>query len=354
MDFISREDIKKNAFENNLKTTMRYRAPGFPAGEMDIVLKGGNAIPSIFTREMIDRVVALPEGEMTAPADIEKFMKQVSVSVAVGMADYPTVYQYIYDEIVNTAFPKKVDVQDFIGMQAAFGIVNDGEGVPQAGFKFKMLDSVSFRTYATSYSITRKWVQFNEFWKVPQVSKALGIAHNAILDHIHLSPIIKYSYTGKSATAKNTTGSTALETVYLSLRDGLKDALQRTTSNGFRVRPTIALCNSATAMDVQAAVNGLLQKGTQLAGLGQIQTVLSYDGWDGEINGIKYSFEAPKDNEVYLIMPKLTFKALVKEDITHLEQRGNILTLSEVDVVETFTRAVVAEVAHTVQKVTIA
>lgn len=354
MEFISPETIRmKNATEKK-PMTLQYRAPKLPTGEMDVTVTGFGARKEVFTREALARTISLPEGEMMSQEDVHTFAKQSVLDVSLGMAEHPALYSFIYEEIKNADFPRTIKVMELIGMRAAFGVTNDGESVPMADFKFGKLDTVEFKTFAAGYSISRGWVNFNEFWKLPQASKALGIAHNAILDHLHLSPIITHSYTGDAVTNKVTTGSTDLENVWLTLRQGLKDALKRTNAGGYRIRPTIALCNSATAMDVEAAIKGLLQKGTQLGQLAQIQSVLSYDGWTGEVGGIKYEFKAPADNEVYLIVPKQSFKALVKEDLTHLEQRGNILTLSELDVVETFTRCAVAGVADAVHKVKLA
>lgn len=355
MDFITRESVVEQNKKDKRQIFKQYSAPHVAVGEMAVSFEGQGIRPEIFTNEMIARnSEAIPRGEMMSADDLRAFAEQTALDVSVGMAEYPTIFQHIYEEIKNEHFPRDVRVRDIIGLQAAFGVVNDGESVPLADFKFGSLETVSFKTFAAGYSISRTFEQFNEFWKLPQASKALGIAHNAILDHLHLSPIITHTYTGKAVTNKATGGSTDLETVWLTLRAGIKDALKRTTAHGYRLRPTIALCNSATAMDVEAAIKGLLQKGTQLGSLGQIKTVLSYDGWSGEVGGIKYDFEAPKDNEVYLIVPKVSFKSLIKEELTHLEQRGNILNLSALDVVETFTRVPVAGVADAVHKVKLA
>lgn len=355
MDFITRESVFEQNKKDKKQIIKQYAAPQIAAGEMAVTVTGSGERPEIFTKDMISRAAeALATGEMMSIDDLRAFAEQATVDVSIGMAENPTVFQHIYEEIKNDQFPRDVRVRDIIGLRAAFGIVNEGESVPIADFKFGSIETVTFKTFAAGYSISRMCEKFNEFWKLPQASKALGMAHNAILDHLHLSPIISHSYTGKAVTNKASGGSTDLETVWLTLRAGIKDALKRVSSHGYRLRPTIALCNSATAMDVEAAVKGLLQKGTQLGSLGQIKTVLAYDGWEGEVGGIKYEFDAPKDNEVYLIVPKTSFKSLIKEELTHLEQKGNILTLSALDVVETFTRVPVAGVADAVHKVKLA
>ena len=96
------------------------------------------------------------------------------------------------------------------------------------------------------------------------------------------------------------------------------------------------------------------KKGKTLGTLGMIEKIVVYDGWAGEVNGVKYEFNAPKDNEVFLIEPKNSFKALVKKELTKLEQKGHVLSLSNLEVAQFFIRAVVADVAGSVHKVTIA
>lgn len=353
MDFITQDTIRKNNLAAKRQIKRGYSLPNAPMGEMTF-MQTGEASKKLFTQGMLEKISKLPAGEMMSLADVRAFVQQAALDITIAQAEHPTVYQEIYDEIVNASFSETIKVRDLIGLQAAFSVVHDGESVSMASFKTGKFESVDMQTFATGYSISKDWVDYNQFWKVDQANKALGNAHNAILDHIHLSPIIKASYTGKAVTNKVTTGSTDLENVWLTLRKGIQDALKRKSLHGYRLRPTVALCNSSTAMDVEAAVKGLLQNGSQLGALGVIQKVVSYDGWDGEVNGNVYNFAAPQDNEVYLIQPKQTFKALVKTDITQLSQRGNVLTLSELDVAQFFRRAVVADVTNSVHKVLLA
>lgn len=359
MKIITKEELRNSALEEKKEFKAFYKAPNEPAGEMALQ-NTGTSSGAIFTQEMFSR---LAKGEKEAAGemsmqDVRAFIQNATVDVTKAMAANPTLYQFIYDEIFNSEFTETIDVRDLIGLQAAFGIVNAGESVPLAGWKTGKLETVKMIDYACGYSVLEKWVRYNQFWNVGQANRAMGIAHNAILDHIYLSPIINGTYSGGSITNKVTgaayTNAKELEIIYYTLRKGIKDALKRQNAHGFRLRPTIALCNSATAMDVEAAVAGMLQNGSQLGALGQIKTVLAYDGWQGEVKGEKVTFEAPKDNEVYLIQPKDMFKSLVKTDITQLTQKGDIMKLSNLDVVQFFSRAVVADVSGSVHKVVLA
>lgn len=356
MDFITQDTIRKNNLAAKREIKKAYTIPGAPVGEMAFK-HTGNGSKRIFTKENLSRYFdkdGRPTGEMMSLQDLRSFMQQSVLDVTAEQEEHPTIYKEIYDEIVSADFTETINVQDIIGLVAAFGVVHDGESVELASFKALKKEVVNMLTFAVGYSVSSDWLAYNQFWKVGQANKALGLAYNAILDHIHLSPIVKATYASKAVTNKVTTGATDLENVWLTLRQGLKDALARRSTHGYRLRPTVALCNSSTAMDVESAVKGLLQKGSQLGQLGVIQKVIAYDGWEGEVNGILCSFEAPKDNEVYLIQPKQTFKALVKTDLAELRQRGDIMRLSELEVVQYFRRGVIADVENSVHKVLLA
>ncbi|MGP1530056.1 MAG: hypothetical protein ACTTI3_06925 [Treponema sp.] len=271
MQFITTEAVKEEQHKRKEQQKLRYTTPIHPQGQMAVTVTGSNKGASLFTKEALERTLALPAGEMMAPADLKNFARQSVVDIATGLAEHPTVYQYIFDIIENGEFPRNVLARDIVGAQAAFSIVNSGESIPLADFKLGKKETVELKTFAAGYSLSRDMVLFNEFWKIPQLNKALGIASNTALDHVHLSPIFTHSYSGKALTSKVSTSKSDLENVWLTVRKGLQDALGRVNAHGYRLRPTVALCNSATAMDVEAAVNGMLQNGSQLGALGQIK-----------------------------------------------------------------------------------
>lgn len=354
MKFITKEGLKNSILDEQREFKVNYEMPGEPRGEMALKVTG-TSNKKLFTGEMFSRFAgSKPSGEMMSIQDVRAFIQNATVEIAKARTENPTLYQFVYDEIVNADFTETIDVKDLIGLQAVFSIVNAGESVPLAQWKSGEVKTVKMSDYATGYSVLEKWVRYNQYWNVEQANRALGRAHNAILDHIHLSPIIKGTYTGKALTTKVTlTDATELEVIHATLRKGLKDALKRTDDHGFRLRPTVVLCNSATAMDIEAAIKGTIQKGSELGALGNLQTVIAYDGFEGTVGKQKVSFDAPADGEAYLIKPKEFFKALVKTDLTQLTQRGDIMKLSNLDVVQFFSRGVVADVAGSVHKVTL-
>lgn len=351
MELISYESKRAEALKSHATMIKNYSIQGGAlAGEMNLKITGNKA-KRIFTNEKFESLAKKPQGEMGA-SELKELIQQAIIDIASEEANHPPLYKEVYEEIKNSSFPQSLEVKDIIGLQTAFGIVGDGESVPLADFRCEDLGTVHFKTMATGYSVTEEWVAFNHAWKIEQANKALGQAHSAILDHIHFSPIISATYDAKAETKKVAVkDGTPLQIVYHSLRQGLKDAMGRRNRRGYIFKPSVALCNSATALDVMSAIKGETEKGKTLGSLAMVEKVIVYDGWAGEVNGVKYEFNAPKDNEVFLIEPKKTFKALVKKELTKLEQRGHVLSLSNLEVAQFFIRAVVADVAGAVHKV---
>ena len=351
MELITYAERRENALKQKAHVIKKYDAfNGSLTGEMEMVVEGKKG-KRIFQSEHFESLAKKPAGEMRL-GELKNLLKQAVVDISSEEAIKPPLYLEIYDEMRDESFPATMEVKDIIGIQSAFTVVGDGEAVPLAEFKVEDAGQARFKTYATGYSITEEWVAFNQFWKIEMANKAIGAAHNATLDHIHLSPIIRGDYKDEKKTNKVAkTGDTALQIVYNSLRAGLKDALKRRNSKGYILKPTVALCNSATAMDVMSAVKGETEKGQTMGSIGMIDKVIAYDGWAGSVNGVSYDFTGPKDNEVFLIEPKAGFKALVKKEVTRLEQKGNILSLGNLDVVEFFIRALVADINNSVHKV---
>lgn len=351
MKLITYAEKREKNLMNKAHIIKKYDAfNGLLTGEMEMVLEGKKG-KRIFQNKHFESLAKKPAGEMSI-GELKDLLKQAVVDIASEQSQTPPLYLEIYDELKDESFPATLEVKDVIGLQSAFTVVGNGEAVPLADFKVKDMGQARFKTYATGYSITEEWVAFNQFWKIEMANKAIGVAHNAILDHMHLSPIILGEYKDKKKTDKVAkTGDTPLQIVYNSLRAGLKDSLKRKNARGYVFKPTVALCNSATAMDVMSAVKGETEKGKTMGSIGMIDKIIAYDGWAGKVNGVDYDFVGPKDNEVFLIEPKVGFKALVKKEVTRLEQKGNVLTLGNLDVVEFFIRAFVADIDGAVHKV---
>lgn len=352
---VTRESIRSDALAKKAEQKVKFSAPG-ASGEMGFTFDGsGEGKGKYFDQAALDRVkTALAAGEMMAPADLNSFINQVIVDVTEAKNQFPTVYGEIYQTKTDANYPKTLKVKDFIGLKAVFAKVFLGESISMAEFKSGVLEYAEFVTEACGYSVLRDWVLFNELWNITNANEAIGVAYNARMDNMHLAPICAATYSGGTATAKVTTGGTEFENVWLSLRQGIKDALKRKDPiSGAILKPTLALCNTATAMDVEAAIKGGLQDGSTLGELGMIQKVVAYDGWSGTVNGVATTYAGPADGVVYLIRPKSKFISFVKEGRTKLSQKGNVLTLSEMDVAETFTMTLISDTENSVQEVTV-
>ena len=103
---------------------------------------------------------------------------------------------------------------------------------------------------------------YDEGWRVELANKSLGESYNALLNHIHLSPLINADYTVATGFGNETAFTTApsgneLENIRLTLRQALQDAAGKEDSFGRRhpIMPTLALMNLATSYKVNDALS---------------------------------------------------------------------------------------------------
>jgi hypothetical protein len=143
----------------------------------------------------------------------------VRIDVAFGLAEIPLLYGPIYER-VNGPFPGGVfqidentlqaDVlflQKFEGGEVEFGTLR--KGAPSLG---------SIQTYAAGFEWTEDMVEFDRTWDIELHNRAFGRSYNALLNHLHLSPIIGFSYAGGNSTAANATGATTQEKTHLTFQ----------------------------------------------------------------------------------------------------------------------------------------
>src|SRR5690606_18998163 len=84
--------------------------------------------------------------------------------------------------------------------------------------------TVPIRHWATGLEYSKDLVIFNELWNVPIVERQMGVAHNALLNHLHLGPILTYSYTAANQTGANTAGDSLVEDTFLTIQDAITNS----------------------------------------------------------------------------------------------------------------------------------
>jgi hypothetical protein len=299
-----------------------------------------------------------PIGEMLTNETARKeLVQKVVLDVELGREQVPILYTPIYERLQDPNFP-----QDFEAKWAQYGTVIFFEHLEGEEVKFGSLQAekgpiAHLRGYAAGFEYTKEIQLFNQTFNLELLNRAFGEAHNAILNHLHLGPIIGHSYktankTGpvyvdeKGKTLANSTGSHYILSLRATLRQALKDA--RTAR-----RPgSILLANSADQEDIAEAMSSFTIQATPYRALSGITDIVYYDGWTAKVGKKDYSYPGVTAGKAYLIRPKRGFKELIKQDLLINATMGDITRLVESQIVGDFWRGVFAAIDENVQEIT--
>lgn len=282
-----------------------------------------------------------PVGEFLGTGNmVEELMQYVTVQVESGRDEVPLLYKPIYRTQTNANFPRFL--QSEIGnVKADVVFLNhlEGQEVRFGTTRTEMGPTVPILTYSAGFQWDEDVEVYDEGWRVEAANQAIGEAYNALLNHLHMSPIINFDY----ATATNTTAlqvapsGNRLEAIRLTLRQAMYDAAQKTDGLGRKaaIRPTIALCSLATAYEVNDALSLLgdtsaigagansndlfLGRQSDTAGpnpsVNQISAVVAYEGETMQMGNLEWQYAGPADNKVYLIQPRKNLFEFIKHDL---------------------------------------
>ncbi|AEE95292.1 hypothetical protein [Mahella australiensis] len=298
-----------------------------------------------------------PIGEMlTSPEDVENILKKVTLDVNFGREQVPLLYTPLYRRLSNPRFPRLVPIAEFSQARAVFLEHLEGEEVKFGSRVMVTGDGVPIVVYAAGFDgYTIETEAFDETWRLDQFNQALGEAYNALLNHIHLSPIFTYTYAAKNKTAAVTDASLSyLEKLRATIRNGLKHAAQdkNKTTNAVR-KPTVLLAHSANQVDLTDAMSRMVINGTEYPALGQITTMIFYDGWSVTVGDKTYTYDGVPADKVYLIDPSRYFIELIKQDLVVENGQPDITRLTRAPIAAYAMRGVYASPADAVEEVTL-
>lgn len=301
-----------------------------------------------------------PIGEMiTSDATRKELLEKVVLDVELGRETVPLLYTPIYDRKEDRNFPEifeakwaqhgvVVFLEHFEGEEVKFGHLQAEEG-PQ----------VRIVTYAAGIEYTEDLMEYNKTFDMEEINRAFGEAHNALLNHMHLGPIISFSYGDGNKTAavyvtaegKPTDAATGDAHPGLSLRETLKAGLADARK---AKRAGNVLLIAGTRLDhVNEALGKLHVRGTDYASLSGIGTIIAYDGWETQIGKKEYTYPGVSDTKAYLIRPKRGFKELIKHDLLIDANMGDLSRLVEAQIVGRSRRGVFAALTENVQEITL-
>lgn len=338
--------------EQRRKGTIETTVPFVINGEMHEVTK------RIVNGEMETYELGSPIGEMmTSETSRRELLQKVVLDVELGREDVPVLYSPIYDTLTDPNFPK-----EFEAKWAQYGSVIFFEHIEGGEVKFGSLQAeegpiARIKGYAAGFEYTKEMEIFNQTFNFELLNRAFGEAHNAILNHLHLAPIIKHNYKAANKTnavyarADGTKGTAQDHHYILSIRETIRQALKdaRTAK-----RPgTVLLANSADKEDIEDALSSFTIQATPYSATGGITDIIYYDGWETTVSRKNYTYEGVPQGKAYLIRPKRGFKELVKQGLQINAYMGDASRLVEAQIIGDFWRGVFAAVEENVQEITL-
>lgn len=343
------EKLKEQRRKGTIETTVPFVINGEQAEVTKKIVNG-----EIETFEL-----GKPIGEMmTSETSRKELIQKVVLDVELGREEVPVLYKPIYETMQDPNFPK-----EFEAKWAQYGTVVFFEHLEGEEVKFGSLQAeegpiARLKGYAAGFEYTKEMQIFNQTFNFELLNKAFGEAHNALLNHLHLGPIIQYNYKSANKTAAvyvdelgktlpNKDGAHYILSLRETLRTALKDS--RTAK-----RPgTILLANPADQEDIEDAMSSFTIQATPYRALSGISDIIYYDGWNTAVSRKEYSYPGVPAGKAFLIRPKRGFKELIKQELQVQATMGDLTRLVESQVVGDFWRGVFAAVDENVQEITL-
>jgi hypothetical protein len=237
--------------------------------------------------------------------------------VDAGRDQEPILYTPLFNTIRDASLPKTVNIYTLGPGGVVLEEVFEGGEV-----KFVSIGSgsktVSMRHFATGLEYNKDLFIFNQTWNVGIIERQLGIAYNALLNHLHLYPLVSYSYAAANQTAASSTGATLVEKYLRTLEDAITNA--KTDTSNPRRGPFALLVNSGQSFMVERALNRVPQEGFSLqsSAISQIQSVIAYDGWTGTRGKKSTTYAGVTTGKALLVdlaYRDLTMQSYIKQDL---------------------------------------
>lgn len=251
---------------------------------------------------------------------------RVRYEVDAGRQRVPTVYEPIYDIIVDSSLPETQLIKNWGPGGFVFEEIQEG-GEVKFGHIRSAEASVTQRQFAVGLEYSKKLTMFNQLWQVSRVERAVGEAHNALMNHLHLSPITGFSYGAANQTAAVTTGATTTEDWFLTLESAIVSSQTDTTNP--RNGPYVLLCHPAQSFMIQRMLNRVPQEGFAMDSNASnfISSVIGYSGWTGVRGKKTVTYTGVTVGKSYLINTAYKsedFQSLVKQPLESAQDNADI------------------------------
>jgi hypothetical protein len=252
--------------------------------------------------------------------------ERVRYEVDAGRLRVPTLYEPIYDIVVDSGLPETQSIKKwgpdgfvleeiFEGGEVKFGQVTTSEV------------SVSQRQFGVALEYSKKLMMFNQLWQIARIERAVGEAHNALLNHLHFSPILTATYAAANQTAANTSGGTTTEDWFLTIEDAIVASSADATNP--RNGPYALMIHPSQRFMVERALNRVPQEGFALdsSAASNITTVIGYSGWTGVRGKKSTTYTGVTTGKGYLVNLAYRdedFVSLVKQPLESVQGNADI------------------------------
>jgi hypothetical protein len=313
----------------------------------------GRLVPG-FKKEMSQADLLHPVGEMiTTSQGAMDLLEKVRLDIDVGLADVPLLYQPLYER-VNGPFPGG-------SVQIGGDVLFDANVVFQQKFEageiiFGTLAKVGapsfvpIATYAAGFEWTEDMIEFDRSYEIGMNARAFGRAYNYLLNHLHLSPIIAFSYAGGNSTAAVTGQGSLTANTLVQFQQAYRVAALAVPQ---RV-PTWILANEADRFQIEDAlltpvIDG---SGNPLRRV-PVDGIIYYNGAT-VTNGVKsYTYAGVTAGTCFFVSPRLRMKELVHHDLRVDVGPADISRLVEGQQVARTRRGSYLDLPNSVQKITL-
>src|SRR5262245_43484888 len=307
-----------------------------------------------FLRDALEIDLLESVGEMITTSDgAMDLLEKVRIDIDQGLATVPILYTPLYER-VNGPFPGG-------SVQIGGDVVFDANVVVQEKFeageiifgslaKAGVPSFVPISTYAAGFEWTEDMIEYDRSYEIGMNARAFGRSYNYLLNHLHLSPIIAYSYAAANKTAGATGNGSLQANTLVTFQNAYKHAA---TALPQRV-PTWILANEADRFQVEDALltpvidaNGNPLRRVPVTG------IIYYNGAT-VTNGIKsYVYPGVTAGKCYFIAPGLRMKELVHHDLRIDIGPADISRLIEGQQVARARRGLYLDIPNSVEEVTL-
>lgn len=307
-----------------------------------------------FHKDCMDVELLKPISEMITTAQgAMDLLEKVRIDIDTGLADIPLLYQPLYER-VDGPFPggsvqiggdvlfdaNVVFLQKYEGEEIVFGTLARS-GAPTF---------VPIATYASGFEWTEDMIEFDRSYEVGMNARAFGRANNFLLNHLHLSPIIAFTYGGGNSTAAVTGQGSLQANTLVQFQTAYRAAALAVPQ---RV-PSVILANEADRFQIEDALLTPVidAAGNQLRRV-PVDTIIYYNGATVSNGNLSFVYPGVTAGTCYFISPKARLKELVHHDLRVDVGPADISRLIEGQQVGRMRRGLYLDIANTTQKITL-